>query len=339
MKKRKKDIRPITDDQVLRVLSSARRPVGIDELESIFRRGKPNRRELLKLLGALIAKGRVIELRNKRFGLTKEMDLISGTLACTRSGNGFVIPDAEGVKDIFVSSRNFNNAVHGDKVTVRLDHYARGKPEGKIIRITQRKSNNIIGFTKSSDNILYVIPEDWRYNIEYKVVRSKTDIGDGRLVVAQVTAFPGEKVEPECRITKVLRDLTSVSSISKFIEYKHSLSGRFSKAMEQEARDRVAPLVPSGRKDLRNLRFVTIDGKNARDFDDAVAIERSSHGFILHVAIADVSHYVRAGSLLDQEAFKRGTSVYFPTGFPSAKTLPNAYAASIPRDSYTSPRA
>lgn len=338
MKKRKKYIRPITDDQVLRVLSSARRPVGIDELESIFRRGKPNRRELLKLLGTLIVKGRVIELRNKRFGLTKEMDLVSGTLSCTRSGNGFVIPDSEGAKDVFVSSRNFNNAVHGDKVTVRLDHYARGKPEGKIIRITQRKSNNLIGFTKFSDNILYVLPEDWRYNIEYKVVKSKTDIEDGRLVVAEVTAFPGEKVEPECRITKVLKDLTSVSSISKFIEYKHALSGRFSKAMEQEARDRVAPLVPSGRKDLRNLRFVTIDGKNARDFDDAVAIERSSRGFILHVAIADVSHYVRAGSLLDQEAFKRGTSVYFPDrALPMLpKTLSNGICSLNPlEDRYT----
>jgi ribonuclease R len=216
MKKRKKDIHPITDDQVLRVLSRARRPVGIDELESIFRRGKPNRRELLKLLGTLITKGRVIELRNKRFGLTKEMDLVSGTLSCTRSGNGFVIPDSEGVKDIFVSSRNFNNAVHGDKVTVRLDHYARGKPEGKIIRITQRKSNKLIGFTKVSDNFLYVIPEDWRYNIEYKVVKSKADIGDGRLIVAEVTAFPGEKVEPECRITRVLRDLNSLNTSIRF---------------------------------------------------------------------------------------------------------------------------
>lgn len=312
MKKRKKDIQPLSDDQIFKVLVSARRPVGIDELESIFRRGKPNRRELLRLLGTLIAKGQVTELRNKRFGVTKEMDLISGTLQCTRSGNGFVIPDSEGTKDVFVSSRNFNNAVHGDRVTVRLDHYARGKPEGKVIRITERKSNNIIGFTKISDNRLYVIPEDYRYNVEYSVVKSKPGITDGQLVVAEVTAFPGDKIEPQCKITKVLGDLTTVSAIGKFIEYKHTLSSRFTKPVEQEARTVISDLTPSGRKDLRNLRFVTIDGEHARDFDDAIAIERTPEGFVLHVAIADVSHYVRTGTALDKEAYKRGTSVYFP---------------------------
>lgn len=312
MRKRKKETQPITDAQVLRALSGARRPVGIEELEIAFRRARPNRRELLRILGTLIAKGRVIELRNKRFGLTKEMDLVSGTLWCTRSGNGFVIPDAEGTKDVFVSSRNFNNAVHGDRVTVRLDHYSRGKPEGKIIRITQRKSNNIIGFTKFYDKRLYVIPEDYRYNTEYFVPTPNKDIGDGELVVAEVTAFPGEKIEPECRIQKVLGDLTSVAAVGRFIEYKHSLSRRFARLVEEEAREAVTTLTSRGREDQRDLRFVTIDGKNARDFDDAVAIERRAAGFILHVAIADVSHYVKAGSALDQEAYKRGTSVYFP---------------------------
>ena len=312
MKRGKKDPISITEDKMLRIFSNARRPVGIDELETIFRQGRPNRRELMKIIHSLIAKGRLIELKNKRFGLTKEMNLVSGTLWCTRSGNGFVIPDTEGQRDVFVSSRNFNNAVHGDRVAVRLDHYFRGKPEGKIIRVISRKSNKIIGFTKRYDNELYITPEDYRYNTEYRVVGGDKNIPDGQLVVAEITAFPGDKPDPQCKITRVIGELTSLSTITKFIEYKHSLAQRFSKAAEDEAANVAPDILPTGRKDLRDLKFVTIDGQNARDFDDAVAVERTSRGFTLHVAIADVSHYVKPGSLLDEEAYKRGTSIYFP---------------------------
>ncbi|HOW54959.1 MAG TPA: ribonuclease R [Syntrophorhabdaceae bacterium] len=313
-KRKKKEASPqLTEEHLLKVLLGARRPVGFDELENVFAPGRSIRKDLKRLLGSLVEKGRVTQLRNKRFGITKEMNLITGTLWCTRSGNGFVIPDSEGGKDIFVSSRNMGSAVHGDRVTVRLDRYFRGKPEGKIIRINERKSNIIIGFTKFYNNNLYILPEDARYNIEYCVKGTvNTDISSGRLVVAEVTAFPGEKVEPQCRISKVLGDLTSVSSIGKFIEYKHSLPRRFTRAAEEDSRAAAARTGLTGRTDLRDLKFVTIDGEHAKDFDDAVCVERTKDGFILYVAIADVSHYVHKGSSLDREAFKRGTSVYFP---------------------------
>ncbi len=297
---------------MLRILRNSRRPVGIDELESIFSGGRLKRRDVMKVINSLIEKGRVIELKNKRFGLTREMNLVSGTLWCTRSGNGFVIPDTEGERDVFVSSRNFNNAVHGDRVAVRLDHHYGGKPEGKIIRIISRKSNTIIGFTKLYDNILYIIPEDYRYNTEYRVLNRDHNIPDGQLAVAKITAFPGDRPEPECRITRVIGELDSLSAITKFIEYKHTLPRRFPRDVEHEAAGVTADISATGRKDLRGLTFVTIDGQNARDFDDAVAIERSPSGFTLHVAIADVSHYVRKGSPLDAEALRRGTSIYFP---------------------------
>ncbi len=312
MKRRKKDTIFVTEGKILRIFSEAHRPVGIDELENILSRGRSKRRELTKIINSLIEKGRVIELKNKRFGLTKKLNLISGTLWCTRSGNGFVIPDNGSERDVFVSARNFNNAVHGDRVAVRLDHHFRGKPEGKIIRIISRKSNKVMGFTKMYDNVIYIIPEDYRYNIAYRVAGGVEDVPDGQLAVAEVTAFPGDKPEPECKIVKVIGELSTLSAITKFIEYKHSLPLRFSKAAENEAAGAVSDILPAGRKDLRGLRFVTIDGKNARDFDDAVAIERTSHGFTLHVAIADVSHYVKPGSLLDEEAYKRGMSIYFP---------------------------
>ncbi len=312
-KRKKKEARQLTEEDVLKVLTGARRPVGFDELEGIFAAGGSDRRELKRLLGNLVEKGRVTQLKNKRFGITKEMNLVTGTLWCTRSGNGFVIPDTEGGKDVFVSSRNMGSAVHGDRVTARLDRYFKGKPEGKIIRINERKSSIIIGFTKYYNNKLYIIPEDARYNIEYKVTGAdRAEICEGRLVVAEVTAFPGERAEPQCRVSKVLGDLTSVSSIGKFIEYKHSLPRRFARSVEEEGRSAALKTGRSGRSDLRNLKFVTIDGEHAKDFDDAVCVERTKNGFILYVAIADVSHYVQPGSGLDKEARKRGTSVYFP---------------------------
>jgi ribonuclease R len=338
MKRRRKGPAPVTEDSLLRVLSSARRPVGIDELEKIFSREGTKRRELMKMIDALIAKGRVIELKNKRFGLTKEMNLVSGTLWCTRSGNGFVIPDKEGKRDVFVSSRNFNNAVHGDRVAVRLDHYYRGKPEGKIIRVISRKSSTIIGFTKTYDNILYIIPEDYRYNTEYRVSNQDKNLPDGQLAVARITAFPGDKPVPECRITSIIGELDSLSTITKFIEYKHTLPRRFPRNVEEAAAGIASDISPDHRKDLRDLAFVTIDGQNARDFDDAIAIERTSRGFTLHVAIADVSHYVGQGSPLDEEAYKRGTSIYFPDRvLPMLpKALSNGICSLNPReDRYT----
>lgn len=323
---------------MLRIFRNSRRPVGIDELESIFGGRRLKRRDIMKVINSLVEKGRVIELKNKRFGLTREMNLVSGILWCTRSGNGFVIPDTEGERDVFVSSRNFNNAVHGDRVAVRLDHYRGGKPEGKIIRIISRKSNTIIGFTKLYDNTLYIIPEDYRYNIEYRVARQDHSVPDGQLAVAKITAFPGEKPEPECRITRIIGELHSLSAITKFIEYKHALPRRFPRDVETEAAGITSDISAAGRKDLRDLAFVTIDGQNARDFDDAVAIERSSTGFILHVAIADVSHYVRKGSPLDAEASKRSTSIYFPDRvLPMLpKALSNGICSLNPReDRYT----
>ena len=313
MRKRKKETRQLTEEQVFKIFTSAKRPIGFDELENIFRTGRAERRDLKKIIGNLISRGRVIELKNRKFGLTKEMNLVSGTLWCTRSGNGFVIPDTEGTKDVFVSSRNMNNAVHGDRVTVRLDRYSRGKAEGRIIRVNQHKSNYIIGFTKLVNNIIYIIPEDHRYNIEYKATGPIDEtIGNGRLVYAEITAFPGDKPEPECRIKKILGDMTNVSSIGKFIEYKHSLPRRFQRSIEEEALKSIDEVSARGREDLRDLKFVTIDGEHAKDFDDAVCVDRIKSGFILHVAIADVSRYVSKNSPLDKEACKRGTSVYFP---------------------------
>jgi ribonuclease R len=338
MTRRRKEPATLSEDAMLRIFRNSRRPVGIDELENIFSGGRLKRRDLMKVLNSLIAKGSVIELKNKRFGLTREMNLVSGTLRCTRSGNGFVIPDTEGQKDVFVSSRNFNNAVHGDRVAVRMDHYFRGKPEGKIIRVISRNSNTIIGFTKILDNKLYIVPEDYRYNTEYRVSNPGNNVPDGQLAVARITAFPGDKPEPECRITRVIGELDSLSAITKFIEYKHSLPRRFPRNVEEEAAGVATDVLAAGRKDLREVTFVTIDGQNARDFDDAVAIERSSRGFTLHVAIADVSHYVRKGSLLDAEASKRSTSIYFPDRvLPMLpKALSNGICSLNPReDRYT----
>jgi len=170
--------------------------------------------------------------------------------------------------------------------------------------------------------------------MEYMVIGAIDSLREGQLVVAEVTAFPDEKVEPSCKIKKVLGELTSVASIGKLIEYKHSLPGRFTRATEKEARNISDTIPVAQREDLRHLNFVTIDGKHAKDFDDAVCIERTKDGFVLYVAIADVSHYVPTGSALDKEAYERGASVYFPDRvIPMLpKSLSNGICSLNPRE-------
>lgn len=311
----KKTYFELNEKNLLDVFKRERRPLGINHLNDLLIIGKKQRKDLKRLLRDLLKKGSIIKLKNQMFGIVEEMDLITGTLWCTKNGNGFVIPDNENVKDLFIPSRFINNAFHGDTVIARLEHSFRGTREGKVIDIINRHTNNIIGFTKTYNNRLYILPEDTRYNYNFLVKQTphRLKIPNGSLVAAAITKFPDTNGDAECNIVKVFEDgLNTVGSITRFIEYKHSLPGRFKKSTESEVRNLSANMAEEKRTDLRNLRHITIDGESARDFDDAVCIEKTRQGYVLFVSIADVSSYVPAGSSLDKEAYERGTSIYFP---------------------------
>ena len=312
--RKKKNHQDLTRDIVLHVFKQVKRPIAQNELVAILSLNKKQGKALKHILRELIRDGSVLQLKNKRYGLPQEMNLIAGTLWGTRSGSGFVVPDNVNEKDLFIPARFIKNAFHGDKVITRVERNLRGRREGTIIKIIGRKIKNIVGFVRHHRDLMYIIPEDERISHHFIVTKPTKYSGlkDDHLVAARITRFPDGGIDPTCTILKAFAGLNDVHSIIKFIQYKNSLPFRFKKRTENEAQALDLSIDKQDRLDLRETMHVTIDGELAKDFDDAVCVEKNDHGFTLYVSIADVSHYVLPGTDLDREAYERGTSVYFP---------------------------
>lgn len=312
--KNKKNPPDLTKDMLLNLFKREKRPLALGELARILGLTAKQKHSLKRFIKDLAREGSIVSLKNNRYGLPEEMCLVTGTLWCTRSGNGFIIPEKKGERDLFVPARSMKNAFHGDRVVARVEHTFRGRKEARIVSVAQRKMSNIVGFVKKDRNLAYVIPEDDRISSHFLVNR-RTGLGDlhnDDLVAARITRFPDEGNDPECKILTVFPGLQDLKSITRFVEYKHGLPLRFKKLVEAEAHALDLAADPTDRLDLRATKHVTIDGEFSKDFDDAVCIEKTDQGFVLYVSIADVSHYVTPGSNLDSEAYARGTSVYFP---------------------------
>lgn len=313
--KKKKTHYELNEKNLLMHMNKLKGPVAINHFNEYFAIDKDQRKDLKNLLKTLIRKGSIVKLKGHMFSIVHEETLITGTLSCTKSGNGFVIPDAENVKDIFVPSRFMKNAFHGDTITVRTEHTVRGRKEGKIVDVIKRNTNNIIGYINIHNNILYVTPEDTRYKYDFIINNdpNKLKAAKGAFVVARITKFPDSKANPECEVIKIFKNgLNDINAVSDFIGYKYDLPGAFKKSTELEAKSLSTNITDSERVDLRKLKHITIDGELAKDFDDAVCIQKRKDGYLLFVSIADVSAYVITDSHLDREAYERGTSVYFP---------------------------
>lgn len=302
-----------SEDAILQLFKRERRPLSTEDLRRVLNFQKSDKKQIKRILKELVRAGQLVRIRENRFGIPSEMNLEVGTLWCTRSGNGFVIPDKEGHKDVFVPARYIKTAMHGDKVVVRVEHTEHRLREGRIVKVTQRRSKNVIGFLRRHKEMMFLVPEDERLSSHFLVGSYKKDgqLEDGALVAARITRFPEEGGDPECAIVKTFKGLNDIKSISQFIVYKHNLPGRFKKQTDAEARG-TEGVPEDGRLDLRSFKHVTIDGDFAKDFDDAVFVEKAGRRFVLHVSIADVSHYVSPSSAMDEEAYARGTSVYFP---------------------------
>lgn len=301
-------------ETLLRIFKREKKPLSIDDLKGILSLHHAAKQDVRKGLKELLLGGDLVRLRNDKYGLPDELNLEVGTLWCTKSGNGFVIPDKGREGDVFVPSRFIGNALHGDKVVVRIEHTSRGKKEGRIVRVSERRMRNILGFLKQHKNIFFLTPEDDRISSHFLVEpNSRTaKARDGDLAACRITRFPEDGGDPECKVLKLFKALNDVNSISRFTLYKHSLPLRFKPNIEKEAKEVAENPDVNSRLDLRKTKHVTIDGEYAKDFDDAVLVRKTKKGYELFVSIADVSHYVKPGTRLDDEAYSRGTSVYFP---------------------------
>lgn len=316
-KKIKTRKRAFTTEEILGLMKEEDRPLLLREILQRLDLPKQMRRSLREHLKDLTEEGKVVKIRGNRYGLPLKMNLVVGKVRCHPDGYGFVIPEKEGEEDVFIKPRNLKEAMHGDRVVVRVESLRKKGREGKIIRILERGLKKVVGKFMKATHYAYLVPEDERLLQEVIIPEGQTKRArPNQIVVAEITRYPTERARPEGRVTHILGYPDDPEIIPQIIIHKHDLPHRFSSSALREARN----LPPSprredeyGRIDLRRIPTFTIDGENARDFDDAVSIEEEADGrMVLYVSISDVSHYVKEGTSLDEEAYLRGTSIYFP---------------------------
>jgi ribonuclease R len=320
-KEKERDRRKIRQDfsgeQILELMKEEDRPLLLREVLRRLGLQREQRQEAREYLKGLVEKGQIVRIRGNRYGLPSKMNLVVGRVKAHPDGYAFVIPEAEGEKDIFISPRNLKEAMHGDRVVARIESIRRKGKEGSVIRILERKTRKVVGKFMKAKNYSYVLPEDERILQEVFIPGGETKRArPNQIVVAEITQYPMERTRPVGRVTHILGYPDDPEIEPQIIIHKYDLPDRFTSAAVKEALS--LPPLPSlhecrGRVDLRGIPTFTIDGENARDFDDAVSIERERDGGVkLYVSISDVSHYVREEMALDNEAYLRGTSVYFP---------------------------
>ncbi|BES72615.1 ribonuclease R [Marinobacter nanhaiticus D15-8W] len=272
---------------------------------------------LRRRLIAMCRDGQMICNRRGAYLPIDEADLITGRVMGHRDGFGFLVPD-DGSSDLFLSAREMRQVIHGDRVAARVDQVDdRGRREGRIVEVIERKTLQIVGRLFRESGISFVVPENPR--ISQEVLVAEEDCGDawhGQYVVVDVLRHPTVRTKPTGRVVEVLGDHMAPGMEIAVAIRSYDIPHAWPPSVGEQAAaipETVSEPDKAHRVDLRDLPLVTIDGEDARDFDDAVFCERRPRGgFRLVVAIADVSHYVRPGSPLDEHAQERGNSVYFP---------------------------
>ncbi len=308
--------------EILRILGAPKyRPLDKIELAKMLGRKSGVRMGLNQILRELEHAGKIARIRKNRYVLPSEADLVTGTLSVHQAGYAFLSQENKpGAQDLFISAENTGTAMHGDRVVARVtrdEKYARAKgsdrAEGRIIRILQRAHETIVGTLQQSPNFFYVVPDDPRIPHNVYVQSGKARPGDK--VVVRLDKWESRHVNPEGEIVEVLGPSSAPGVDMLSIIRKYHLPTEFPAAVLAEA-ERIPEVVDqkmfAAREDLRRQFIVTIDPDDARDFDDAINVERLTNGWQLGVHIADVSAYVTLGSHLDREALKRGNSVYLP---------------------------
>jgi ribonuclease R len=291
--------------------TKATKPVSVREVARDLRIDKAEMRTLKRILRTLTKSGDIFRTRTGLYGLIDKMNLFTGAFQAHKDGFGFVISEKSGMRDLFIPPRRTMGAMTWDRFVARVESPVR--MEGTIIKILDRGQQRIIGELRREKNSFYVKPKGKKVPFYILVSpRDRHGAKDGDKVVVDITSFPTAVKPPEGKVVKILPHITEpVQEIDMIIE-EYSLPGAFPAAVRRETAGLSPKASLKNRVDCRKLLTVTIDGETAKDFDDAVSIQRTDDGYILYVHIADVSHYVPWDSKLDIEARQRGTSVYFP---------------------------
>jgi ribonuclease R len=280
---------------------------------------------LRKTLRELERAGQIARIRENRYVLPAEADLIAGKLSIHQAGYGFLTPETPGEPDVFIAAENIGTAMHGDRVVARISRDTpheriKGRREGRVIRILERAHDTIVGTLQRSRNFYYVVPDDPRFQHDIYVhperdQQQRTSANVGDKVVVRLDPWESRHVNPEGEIIEVLGPASAPGIDMLSIIRKYHLPAEFPKDVLDHAEripEKIGARQFEERENLRNEFIVTIDPDDARDFDDAIQVEKTNGGWRLGVHIADVAAYVEPGSSLDREARRRGNSVYLP---------------------------
>ncbi len=309
--------RSITPDKIRALLRDASRPLTRRQLSAAFELDKEASDELVRpVLQQMMAAGEVVRNRRAAYGLAADMDLIPGRVSAHPDGFGFVIPDETG-DDLYLSPKQMRLVFNGDKVLAAVTGVdRRGRKEGSIVEVVERAHRQVVGRLLLESGIAVVVPDDPRLTQDVLIPLERVgNATPGQIVVARIEKPPTPERGAVGEIIAVLGQADEPGIATSIAIFNYDLPAEFEPEVEAEANafgDAIDQEIASRRRDLRDLPLITIDGADARDFDDAVYAERTDSGYRLLVAIADVAEYVQPGSPLDQEAHRRGTSVYFP---------------------------
>ena len=294
-------------------------PMKAEDLLSAMEVEDENLTLFFDTLRELETEGLVLMSKKKRYGLCRHMGLLSGRIEGKSGGYAFFVPDIENRGDLFIHASDLHGALHNDRVLVRVvkeQNFVNGKDEGEVTKILSHANSRIIGVFAADAGGGLVIPEEKRISRCVAIPKSLNGgAEDGDVVVAEVTSWAEKSRVMKGKIVDIIGRKDQPGTDMETVIRKYQLPEEFPEKVLQSARavGAIREIDLEGRRDLRKETLITIDGADARDLDDAVSLTMAENGhFLLGVHIADVGHYVPVGSPLDKEAYRRGTSVYFP---------------------------
>lgn len=310
----------IKKQDIIRLIRSKKiGPQTREQIARHFEKSGGKRKAVNRLLDRMESEAEIIRVKKGRYAVPSDLGLVVGKLEVKPRGFGFVIP-AEGGGDVYINGENMSTAIDGDTVLVRVVEGRRrgGKSRsGKIIRVLKRNKEKIVGILEKRKSIFYLLPDNPAIVHDLYIDPEDTaGARPGDKVTARITSWPSRHLSPEGEVVEVLGraglpEVDTLAAIRQF-DLRQDYPDDVLQAAEA-APDRVKPAARAGRKDLRDLILFTIDPDDARDFDDAVSLEKTEEGnWRLGVHIADVSHYLPAAGALEREARQRGTTVYLP---------------------------
>ena len=303
-------------EMILEVLDREGIPLAEDRLASLLGIEAHEADSFGRRLAAMEREGQVMRNRRGAILVADKAGLIKGRVIGHADGFGFLKPEGGG-DDLFLAAKQMHKALHGDIVLARVTGVdRRGRSEGSIVEVLERANARVVGRLFVEQGVMFIVAEDKRIAQDFLVPPDGAKgAKHGQVVVAEIIQQPTPKAEPIARVVEILGNYADPGMEIEIALRKHDLPNVFSGESEKQAAkygDKVLAKDLKGRKDLRDLPFVTIDGETAKDFDDAVCAVPLAKGWKLWVAIADVSHYVKPGAALDKEGYERGNSVYFP---------------------------